>query len=278
MARLELLKTISANLDIAKSICSFESLGVLSNEMARKDADRPKPRRTKKAKPPWAEFLNQKADPRPLWRRVDSKSGLPLWEAMLFYGNQSDAEVVNNLTFQGFGDPPYMPLEEMPEAEEKEYRMNSWILSDRRHRMEAEFTWMLRRGEVTATGYSRHSPLDMPATMIIPDRWRLLEPDFTNSSASGPGGDIAGILIFERPKTKSQGVNAPTSFSPAKLRDWYTRYVLTNEESGTSPSRDEDLAAARAVFGSTIPRSALRQLRKDLAPKTWTHHGRRKTV
>jgi len=246
--------------------------------MARRDGDRPRPRRTKKAKPPWAEFLNQNADPRPLWRRVDSKSGLPLWEAMLFYGNQSDAEVVSTLSFQGFGDPPFMPVDEMPEAEAKEYRLNSWILSDRRHRMEAAFTWMLRRGEVIATGYSRHSPLDMPATTIIPDRWRLLEPDFTNSSASGPGGDIAGVLIFERSKPRSQNLLAPTAFSPARLREWYTRYISTNEESGTSPSRNEDLAAARALFGNKIPRSALRQLRKDLAPKAWTQHGRRKTL
>jgi hypothetical protein len=237
----------------------------------------PSKRKKEKETAPWAEFLTQKKDPRPVWRRVDVEAGLPLWEAMLYYGNQADAEVVSTLSFQGFGDPPYMPEDEMPEIERKEYRMNSWILSDRRFRMEADFTWMLRRGEVIATGYSHNSSLDMPATTIIPDRWRLLEPNFTDSSASGPGGEIAGILVFARPKPKSQNLTTLTAFSSAKLREWYTRYVATNEENRTFPSRDDDLAAAKARFGNKIPRSALRQLRKELAPKTWTQRGRRKT-
>jgi hypothetical protein len=87
--------------------------------MARKDGQSPRSR-NKRRPLPADKYLNQNKDPRPIWRREDAKAGLPLWEAMLFYGNQSDAEVVNDLTFQGFDKPPFFPLIEMTRAEQIE--------------------------------------------------------------------------------------------------------------------------------------------------------------
>jgi hypothetical protein len=235
------------------------------------------PKAKKKKRTAADEFLKRDRDPRPHWKRVDAASGLPLWEAMLFYGNQQDAKVVHDLTFQGYANEPYMPLDEMPDEEAKDYRFNRWILEDRRQRMEAEFKRILERGDVvTATGYLRTTPLDVPATLIIPDRWRLLEPNFTNSTAAGLGGEIAGILVFKRRSPQREKLSPP-AYSASKLKAWYVGWVRQNQSTGNKPSRDEDLKAAQNALGSIIPRSALRLLRKELAPEDWRRKGRRKS-
>jgi hypothetical protein len=242
--------------------------------MPRKDGQSSRSR--KKRKPlPWDEFLIRNRDPRPIWRRVDAKAGLPLWEAMLFYGEQELAKTVNDLTFQGFGKPPFFPLHEMPRAEQIEYNVNSMRLEHARMRMEFEFLSMLKSGAVYATGYASHSPLDMPATRVVADRWRLLEPNFDDSTAKGPNLEISGILVFDGSRPSPATTLSSKAFSAAKLREWYVRWVSSNGQNGHLPSRDEDLKAARQALGESIPRSAVRRLRQELAPETWKRFGRR---
>jgi hypothetical protein len=243
-------------------------------EMSRKGP--PPSGRRKKRKPlPSDEFLIRDRDPRPLWRRVDANAGLPLWEAMLFYGNQSDARTVDELTCQGFGQEPPSVFHEMSRAEQIEYNVNSMQLEHARRRMEREFLSMLNTDAVFATGYAGHSPLDMPATRVIADRWRLLEPNFDDSTAKGSNIEIAGILIFDGSKP-AQAPVLSKAFSAARLREWYKRWVSSNKQNGHLPGRDEDLKAARQALGEGIPRSAVRQLRRELAPVSWKSFGRRK--
>lgn len=244
------------------------------SEMSRNNHQSPAPR--KKRKPlPSDEFLIHNRDPRPVWRRVDANAGLPLWEAMLFYGNQQDAKTVSELTCQGFGEPPYYPLHEMSRAEQIEYNVSSMHLERSRMRMELEFLSMLMSDAVFATGYASHSPLDMPATRVVADRWRLLEPKFDDSTAKGPNMEVSGILVFDGSRPAQSPVLSKT-FSAARLREWYGRWVSSNEQNGHLPSRDDDLQAAHQALGESIPRSALRLLRRELAPQTWTRLGRRK--
>jgi hypothetical protein len=242
--------------------------------MPRKDGRSTKSRKTRRPLPSDEFLLNR--DPRPVWRRVDAKSGLPLWEAMLFYGDQQLAKTVSDLTFQGFGKPPFFPLHEMTRAEQIEYNVNSMQLEHARMRMEREFLSMLKSGEVFATGYAGHSPLDMPATRIVADRWRLLEPNFDDSTAGGPNLEISGILVFDGSQVSPVPIASSKAFSVASLREWYGRWVSSNGQNGHLPSRDEDLKAARQALGESIPRSAVRRLRQELAPETWKRLGRRK--
>jgi hypothetical protein len=58
----------------------------------------------------------------------------------------------------------------------------------------------LLRGEVHATGFATKHALDSPAAVISPDRWRILIPDFDESSALCFSGiKIEGILVFPGP-------------------------------------------------------------------------------
>jgi hypothetical protein len=73
---------------------------------------------------------------------------------------------------------------------------------------------------------------------------------------------------------------APSRFSVGSLRKWYVSEWIPSHESDTAiPSRDEDVRAAKARFGPCVSRDTVWQLRRELAPKSWTKRGRRpKTV
>lgn len=229
-----------------------------------------------KRKPlPADRYFARDQDPRPLWRRENAEAGLPLWEAMLFYGNQEDAKTVHDLTLSGFDFPPFAPFNEMSRAEQIEYNVSSMQLSHARMRMEVEFVDLLKNGSIFATGYASHSPLDMPATRIVADRWRILEPNFEESSAKGSSLEVSGILIFGGAAAVLAKPTPAKAFSHAKLREWYVRWISSNDQNGHLPSRDDDLLAARAALGDAIPRSAIRLLRQELAPSAWKSFGRR---
>ena len=60
-------------------------------------------------------------------------------------------------------------------------------------------------------------------------------------------------------------------YSPAKLRVWYINYVKVCEVDGKSPSRADDVKAARApdAMGEGVTRDAVWDLRNELAPEEW---------
>jgi hypothetical protein len=133
----------------------------------------------------------------------------------------------------------------------------------------------LRAGELYATGLWSHASPDQPAIRIHPSRWSVLEADFEDSEAQGGGQTISGILVFG-PQHDADVVSAPRgAYSPSDLRAWYQRWVKANGEADHQPSRDEDLAAAREVFGKRLPRAPVRKLRSELSPPDWRRFGRR---
>jgi hypothetical protein len=223
---------------------------------------------------PGDEHFDDNHDLRPFWRRVNAKAGLPLWEAMLFYGNQVDADIAYSRKLEGFDNPPFYPFEEMSREEQREYNVGSIQLRHARIALEAEILRQLKNGALFATGYSLNTPLDAPAEMISADRWRLLEPDFLASTAKGRGVEISGIRVFKK-KARAKAAT-PKRYSPAELRRWYPTWVKYNVEQGRAPSRDDDLEAAHHKFGNKVHRATLRELRAKLAPAEWIQKGRRK--
>jgi len=220
------------------------------------------------------EHFGDEKDSRPFWRRVNPKAGLPLWEAMLFYGNQVAAEIAYSRRLEGFDNPPFYPFDEMTREEQREYNVGSIQLKHARMELEVEIVRKLQSGALFATGYAGDTPLDAPAAKIIADRWRLLEPDFLESTAKGSGVEISGIRVF-----KNNALTKTTTakrYSLAELRRWYPTWVLANVEQGREPSRNDDLEAARQKFGEKVHRATLRALRAKLAPPGWVQKGRRK--
>jgi len=66
-------------------------------------------------------------------------------------------------------------------------------------------------------------------------------------------------------------------YSRAELEKWYQGYVVEQRKAGKRPSRDDDWEAARRALGEGVPREAVREARRKLAPDDWKDPGRRKT-
>lgn len=67
-----------------------------------------------------------------------------------------------------------------------------------------EFAQKLQRGELFAVGYLAGSTGDLRETLISTDRWRILKPDFKESSAHDAGCSFIGIRVFQA-LPKAQG-------------------------------------------------------------------------
>jgi hypothetical protein len=63
-------------------------------------------------------------------------------------------------------------------------------------KLEGNLLGLLREGVLVASGYSENAAADAKPTLIAPDRWRLLTPNFLNSSAEGSGLSLSGICVF----------------------------------------------------------------------------------
>lgn len=219
-------------------------------------------------------------DQRRLWLEVHPKAGLTLRQAMFFYDEEGLTERFLELEADGFGgDPPCIVGDDgwpTDEAILSAFRIGSRSLTDARLRLEYCLVEKLVTGRLVATGFGPHSAIDQPATPIAADRWRVLKPDFERSQATALGVTIDGILVFGAPPERDAEAQQPARFSQAALRAWYERRVAAHEATGSMPSRDEDVEAARQEFGPRVPREAIRSLRRDLAPAAWTRFGRRK--
>jgi hypothetical protein len=175
------------------------------------------------------EFLGEDdRDPRPFWRRVNPEAGLPLWEAMLFYGDPITAEVAATRKLEGFDQPPFYPFEEMTREEQREYNAGSHQLERTSRDLQYEILEKLRTGKLFPTGYATNARLDEPPARIFADLWRLLELDGWNSAAKGNGIEISGILIF-KPKRRAAASLVHKRYSPADLRRWYLGWVAERE-------------------------------------------------
>ena len=55
----------------------------------------------------------------------------------------------------------------------------------------------LREALLVASGYPEDAAADAKPTLIAPNRWSLLTPNFQNSSAQGSGLSLFGIRVFK---------------------------------------------------------------------------------
>lgn len=89
--------------------------------------------------------------------------------------------------------------------------------------------------------------------------------------------DILHSIEVERTQLEkfwpaNKGSDSLTQFSPAKARKWYQDRVANWPDADFPPSRKQDEESAiEAGFTSTVAR----ELRRELAPKTWREKGRR---
>lgn len=78
-------------------------------------------------------------------------------------------------------------------------------------------------------------------------------------------------------KVPSKSPKSSSSYSEAKLSGWYIKRFKNWPDGTSPPSRDEDLRDARAAFGPSISRDAIRTLRRK-APPTWHKTTQKRTA
>jgi hypothetical protein len=89
----------------------------------------------------------------------------------------------------------------------------------------------------------------------------------------------ADVLRLEKLYNKQMAVRSPKPPVPvALLANWYLQHVDTWPRDKMPPSRDEDIAAAKAAFPNhEVAGCRVRNLRAQHAPGSWTSRGRRRT-
>ncbi len=85
-------------------------------------------------------------------------------------------------------------------------------------------------------------------------------------------------LVAAKRAEKQRPDRSSGGYSEQALWAWYEKWVLENPEAGKIPSRKDDWKAAKDAESKNVPRDAMRALRNELAPETWTKQGRRKNA
>ena len=200
--------------------------------------------------------------------------GVTLEEALRHWCDPTRAQEMLRLDKDGFSSPPMIIWAGCPETE---YDRNTFRYGSLRSDLERELIDKLRRGVLTALGYDSRAAIDAPPVTISADRWRVLTPDFGESSATASGFTITGILVIEgMPQSAMIPDRTAGTVAKAKLASWYRQWVAQNAASGAIPTRDQDWAAAKTALGNGVPRDAVRDLRRHMAPDAWRRQGRRK--
>lgn len=145
----------------------------------------------------------------------------------------------------------------------------------------------LREGELMATARERPvgPRIDVPASA-----WQHLYPTSGDSTARDGWGQVAlydvRVAVAEPAATLTpDAAPAPRAdvepvpvYSPAVLRGWYRLRCAGWPATQPPPNEAEDRAAASRHFDRAIPRSALRTIRRELAPSHWLKPGPRKAL
>ena len=126
------------------------------------------------------------------------------------------------------------------------------------------FLEQLQTGQLVATGHHKDQPLTAAPSRIPAELWLSLIPNFNDSSASGGGFEIAGILI--------------TSAQPRRVRakksckKWFLRKVAA----GVRPvSWKAMFKEAQAECGEGLSERAFKEIKDAHAPSQWKKPGRR---
>lgn len=157
---------------------------------------------------------------------------------------------------------------------------------------EAEFMQALAKGELTAWGIKNGlgDRQEIPqitwsdAVITFERHGAQVGPkDPLNLSASrwhGVQVDAQEMQSLWQKKNKSKGkakdaLPIKRGYNPTKVKKWYLEYIAEHQKAGTIPTRDEDLAAARRKFDTSVQIKFMRDLRNELAPTEWKQRGRR---
>jgi DNA-binding response OmpR family regulator len=120
-------------------------------------------------------------------------AGLTLADALVRWGDPAAVAEVTRLAGEGY-DGPLIVLVPGPATE---YERNVFRYRELRERLETALVAKLRDGSLVATGYDSRAAIDAPPATIPADRWRVLTPNFEDSSAAGGGLSISGILVSD---------------------------------------------------------------------------------
>ena len=214
-------------------------------------------------------------DQRPWYRRLDPNLALSLGEALLFFGDPETAKCYAALNL-AFGPPTWWCPESPPpgiEARDFAFR-RQWLEHERlEHVLCQELVAQLIAGALRATGFEPSTPADSPPVAIHASRWRVLTPDFENSSASAPGITITGIRIVpaalpridprgSRPAREVQD-RSPPSISQAELQRFVARYIrdagsATSEAGLLRAATEAGIRASRDRIRAAFPASQRR--------------------
>jgi hypothetical protein len=114
-------------------------------------------------------------------------------------------------------------------------------------------------------------------------RWpspRAVAQDELAVEKSMPGAADGPARVCERAEERSVPQQQPKrGHSAGRLKEWYRNtWIKRNESEGKIPTREEDWKAAKSEVSPDIPRDAVRRLRQELAPASWTKRRRRKEI
>jgi hypothetical protein len=125
-----------------------------------------------------------------------------LEEAVLRCCDPAAVSEMTSLSERGFKGPimAWFP------GELTDYERNVLRYEALREQLEKELTEKLKAGTLIAAGYDSRAPIDAAPTTIPGDRWRVLKPNFADSSASTPHFTITGILVTSGTAEKSAPV------------------------------------------------------------------------
>jgi hypothetical protein len=121
----------------------------------------------------------------------------------------------------------------------------------------------LRKGELFATGYLVGATSDLSAKQIPADRWRILEPNFAESSAQDKASRFIGIRVFRNvPKELVASSDVDPYHSGLPGRPTIAHLLLAELRRRAEAGLLEDTLAAQA--------KALRRWTRDSHPAVST--------
>ena len=205
-------------------------------------------------------------DQRCALRKVTPRDGLTLRQAMLFYGDERDADEFRRL-------------------EPSRGQANSHMSSDKRNALARYVAWKwpgfslrsiyqrllssllskLVAGELHATGYAANSGIDEPAQTIPADRWRTLQADYR---------DLSGVLVWRYDQRHSRfqaATEGRRSLEEARRqsdqRPHLVQESVTGGCRGGARATPVKMTRRPPAFILGAPRGQwLRELRRELAP------------
>lgn len=116
-----------------------------------------------------------------------------LAEALLRWGDSTLVAEMTQLAKDGY-DGPLIVLVPGPAST---YERNVLRYRELREQLEQALLDKLRSGSPLATGYDVRAPINAEPLTIPGDRWRVLTPNYEDSSATDAGVTITGILVHE---------------------------------------------------------------------------------